>query len=237
MYVKCISPSHSGSPCTGRQCMPWDRPDSLQYMTGYPASPLQHTGCWVSAQSPQTAVCRSEIHGNIERNQGFNLLDNTESQKCIWTVLCVGIHEWKHCLLYTTKFPPILSIFRFFHGLVIYQGNAEAHPCFLLITNSKKTFTAGHRTVTIQEGMLMVSPSLTAPTHLDASVTVRKNQTRGWASGFLSFSQFPIQHSATLCSRNAKHLWSYTWLVCTIETLFFSFSFSSWEAVIQTNCP
>lgn len=112
--VKYLSPSHSESPYTGRQCTLWGRPGNLQYMTGFPASPLQHTGYLVSAPSPQTAVCQSETQEDPrvkiirQGTQPGVYLDGS-----VWVLSAsVGIFKWKLVLLAADRFSPLLSIFR-----------------------------------------------------------------------------------------------------------------------------
>lgn len=112
--VKHLSPSHSESPYTGRRCTLWGRPGNLQYMTGFPASPLQHTGYLVSAPSPQTAVCQSETQEDPrvkiirQGTQPGVYLDGR-----VWVLSAsVGIFKWKLVLLAADRFSPLLSIFR-----------------------------------------------------------------------------------------------------------------------------
>lgn len=184
---RCLLPSHSESPYTGKWCTLWGRPDSLQYMTGFPASPLQHTSYSVSAPSPQTAVCQSEIRGNIKKDQKVKIVrQGTEPSGDLDASVrelsaSVGIFMWKLVLVAPHRFLPFFpspdkwgavfswtghtsrdcwAIFPHWKHLLKLLGYlGQMHcECFHLTTD-RTTRWKPDTAVTIQEGILMVSPS------------------------------------------------------------------------------
>lgn len=191
-----LSPSHSESPYTGRWCTLWGRPDSLQYMTGCPASPLQRTGYSVSAPSPQTAVCQSETHGNIKKGQRVKItIQGTEPGVYLDSSVRVlsasaGIFKWKLVLLAPDRFLPFFPSLDKWGAEYSWTGHTSRecwglfptletppeiirmpwqHALWMFSLNNwqDKGAESKTHTLTIQEGILMVSPSPVAQAHLE----------------------------------------------------------------------
>lgn len=171
--VKCVSPSHSESPYTGRWCTPWGRPDSLQSTIGFPASPLQHTGYSASAPSPQTAVCQSEMHENIKKDPRVKIIrQGTEPgvylDSSVWVLSAsVGIFKWKLVLLAPDRFLPFFPSLDKWGAEFSWTGHTSGEcwasflhwkhllellgclghmlcECFHLITDGAYALRAGH---------------------------------------------------------------------------------------------
>ncbi len=153
--------------------MLWGRPDSLQYMTGCPASPLQRTGYSVFALSPQTAVCQSEIHGNINRGQMVKITRKGTQpgvylDSSVWVLFAsAGIFEWKLVLLAPDSFPPFFPCLNKWGAEYSWTGHTSREcwasfphwkrllkllgclgnmlcECFHLIADRTKVLKAGH---------------------------------------------------------------------------------------------